>query len=128
MGQVAQPLRRFFAIEFQNYVNRLTLVLVKSFRISAYGAGAQTKRAAMFLIKRRAHGAICPCLDALIEKRALIPHERPALGVVNELLQLHRSHLPASLEYVFGNVKNTHFHLSRRHGCEQGQPMDGSMP
>src|SRR6185437_1825957 len=70
----------------------------------------------MQLIRLRAYRSVCPCLEPLREQRALFPGQVVAVGVVTELLKLHRRHSTAALKNVRGDVLNVW------HGCLRTEP------
>src|SRR3546814_13572045 len=50
--------------------------------------------------------SIFPSLDRLVKNNVVIPHHRPSLAVIYELLQLHRSHGAIRGQNVLGHVKD----------------------
>src|SRR4051794_3506143 len=89
MRELTQPLRTLVSVELENGINRLTLHLRQILRI-ALRPRFHVEQTAVNRIQVRYYRTIHPRFDTVAEKRFFVPHQRPGLRVVRELLQLHR--------------------------------------
>jgi len=102
--QLAQIMRRLVTIVFNNRIHCVLLgpseVVWVSDRVLDFEVPL------VMVIERPDNGAVCPCLDLVLEYRSIVPNKRLCLTVIDELLQLDRSHLPLLLQDISSNVMN----------------------
>ena len=106
MGEIAQPLRRFVSVERKHRIDGLPLGFGQVFSAALPKAG-NAVLAAVRVIEFTHHRTVGPSFDLLGKECVIVPHERPCLTVVDQLLQLPCGHWTLPPKDVGGDIENT---------------------
>jgi hypothetical protein len=90
VGGDRELVRGQVTVAVEHQADGLVLTVVQGVRVAPDLSRAEHEPAAVLLVEDRAHGAVGPGLEPFGEELAAFPGQVVAVGVVAELLQLHR--------------------------------------